>query len=406
MKGKRILLISLSLILILVGGWNLTSSRAAGPAYANGANGDGYADLAIGIPNRDVNNGTIVEGGAIQVKYGSSPDGLIPTGSQGFSVMTEAGDHFGYALAAGDVEYDAFCPAVAYNSADNQYPVVWWGNDDTGDLVKGEYDIFGQLVDAATGLALLVGLAFESSRAQIQRRLLLSREEERARLARDLHDGPIQVLVGLNLQLGLLLSQGASSQAIGTDSPLDEQFLEMRSEVQDLLVELRGVCAELRPPMLDTLGLGAAIRALAGDWSEQHGAPVNLDLPPNASLRDLPSEVSVNLYRVAQEALCNTARHAKAGQVSISLAWQDDCLYLRVQDDGCGFTPPRASHDLTSQGHFGLVGMRERVDLIGGQLSLQSEPGKGTTVSVRWGRSKDALQGVLGINGEDAFALR
>ena len=98
----------------------------------------------------------------------------------------------------------------------------------------------------------------------------------------------------------------------GDGSPNGEALQGIRVEVRGLLNELRQVCTELRPPMLDTLGLGAALRALAEDWSGQHGVALQLDLPPDATLRSLPEEVALNLYRVAQEALSNVARHAEA----------------------------------------------------------------------------------------------
>jgi signal transduction histidine kinase len=213
---------------------------------------------------------------------------------------------------------------------------------------------------------------------EAQHQLLRSREDERARLARDLHDGPIQSLVGLNMQLGLLLTSSAR------DTPLAEELGAMRSEMRGLLTELRQVCAELRPPMLDTLGLGAAIRALAEEWSAQNHIAIHFDLLPDAALRSLPSHVSVNLYRVVQEALANVARHAQAGQVVIRMNQQGDGLTLTIQDDGRGFAVPTVLHELTSQGHFGLVGMQERVNAIGGALTLESVPSQGTMVSVTW----------------------
>ena len=151
---------------------------------------------------------------------------------------------------------------------------------------------------------------------QLQHQLLRSREAERGRLARDLHDGPIQALVGMNIQLGLLMptieSMATERMASGDGSPNDQALQDIRAEVRGLLNELRQVCTELRPPMLDTLGLGAALRALAEDWSGQHGVALQLDLPPDATLRSLPEEVALNLYRVVQEALSNVARHAEA----------------------------------------------------------------------------------------------
>jgi signal transduction histidine kinase len=212
---------------------------------------------------------------------------------------------------------------------------------------------------------------------ETQRQLLRSREDERARLARDLHDGPIQVLVGLNLQLGLLLDKFPTRP-----TPPGESLTAMRTEVRELLSELRQVCAELRPPMLDTLGLGAALRALAEDWSAQHSVAVQLELPPNATLRPLPGEVAVNLYRVVQEALSNVARHAAARRVTIRLDWENSRLALTVQDDGRGFAVPTSFHSLATQGHFGLAGMQERVELVGGALAIESAHGRGTTVRV------------------------
>jgi signal transduction histidine kinase len=217
---------------------------------------------------------------------------------------------------------------------------------------------------------------------QLQHELLRSREEERGRLARDLHDGPIQTLVGMNMQLGMFVPAAVSDQ----DGPsLAEALQELRGEVRGLLGELRQVCTELRPSMLYTLGLGAALRALADDWSAHHDVAVQLDLSPGAPLRALPDEVAVNLYRVVQEALSNVAHHAGAHHVALCLAWDAVCgrLDLAVQDDGCGFTLS-AVENLTSQGHFGLAGIRERVALIGGEWRLESAPGQGTVVRVTW----------------------
>lgn len=219
------------------------------------------------------------------------------------------------------------------------------------------------------------------SLARAQRRLLLSREEERARLARELHDGPVQSLVGLNLQLGLLLSSASAGD--GANLALVEELAAMRAEVRDLLAEVRAVCAALRPPMLDTLGLGAALRALTGEWSAESEVPVDLDLPPDEDMGSLTDRMTVNLYRVVQEALSNVARHAGASAVSVRLSVAPDLLTLTIQDDGRGFLVPAHLGQLTAEGHFGLTGIQERVDLIGGSLEVTSAPGQGTTLRVR-----------------------
>jgi len=251
-------------------------------------------------------------------------------------------------------------------------------------FTASDHRILKTLADQAE-IALNNVLLVEMLRRQLdeireaQRQLLRSREEERARLARDLHDGPIQVLVGLNMQLGLLLN-ALGTRSAAPDSPLTT----MRGEVRALLSELREVCAELRPPMLDTIGVGAAIHTLAEEWSAQFEVRVTLDLPPDAALRSLPDDVAVNLYRVVQEALSNIAHHAEAHLTTIRLTWEDAWLTLIVQDDGRGFVVPADLHDLAMCGHFGLVGMQERVRLIGGDWAVDSAPGHGTTVRVVW----------------------
>lgn len=211
--------------------------------------------------------------------------------------------------------------------------------------------------------------------ALTQQKLIRSREDERARLSRDLHDGPLQMLIGMNLQTGLLLKKTENLQAL----------VDIRQEILDLISELRGVCAELRPPMLDTLGLPAALRSLAEDWSAQHGVPVQLQLPsPSRALDELPAELNVNLYRVAQETLANIARHADASQVQLQLDYKAGNVVLSISDDGIGFTLPDDINTLAINGHFGLVGLRERVKLINGDLKIQSNPGGGTCLQVEW----------------------
>jgi signal transduction histidine kinase len=218
--------------------------------------------------------------------------------------------------------------------------------------------------------------------ARAQHRLLLSREEERARLARELHDSPIQSLVGLNLQLGLLRNVVSAGDA--ANPTLAHELQAMRAEVRALLAELRAVCAALRPPMLDTLGLAAALRALAEEWSAQHAIPLDLTLPNDEQLSALPEAVAVNLYRVTQEALTNVARHAEAESAALRLTADDGRLTLTIRDDGRGFPTPNDRGARTANDHFGLIGIQERVELIGGTLEIASEPGRGTTIRVDW----------------------
>lgn len=230
-------------------------------------------------------------------------------------------------------------------------------------------------------------LASREALAHTQRQLLRSREEERSRLARDLHDSPIQALVAMNIQMGLLLNSNDISDH------LRKNLEEMRREVRKLSNELRQVCADLRPPMLDTLGLSSAIRSLVSEWATINGIKTQLDLCPDQNLKQLPGEVAVNLFRVAQEALSNITKHAHAHQVDISLSIERSQLVMTIEDDGTGFNAPDTLHGLTQQSHYGLAGMRERMDLIGGTWSIKSAPGKGTIVRVVYADNESHADG-------------
>jgi signal transduction histidine kinase len=224
--------------------------------------------------------------------------------------------------------------------------------------------------------------ASQKTMMKMGQQLIRSRDEEQERLSRELHDGPLQVLVGMNLQLGLLLSKTAPEQAA---SPSGEALSGLQREVRSLMTELREMVTGLRPPMLDTLGLSSALRALVDNWAAEEHIPVQLDLPLDASLNFLTGEVPLNLYRVVQEALSNIARHAAAHQVRICLACdpQLEGLTLTIQDDGKGFVPEEV-YQQVGQNHFGLAGMQERIKLIGGSWTLSSSPGWGTTIQVTW----------------------
>jgi signal transduction histidine kinase len=210
--------------------------------------------------------------------------------------------------------------------------------------------------------------------AQTGRQLLTTREEERARLARDLHDGPVQELIGLNIHLGMLVPVGDTSSV-----------QDMREEVKSLIYDLRAICAELRPPLLDTLGLGAALRALIQDWSKQSGIPVDIELPAASDFLSLPEHVAVNLYRIAQEALSNIEWHSKASRVKLKVVWDLDnsLLTMIIQDDGIGFVYDPSNRSI-AVGHLGLINMKERVALIGGELSVDTSPGMGTIIHVMY----------------------
>jgi signal transduction histidine kinase len=202
---------------------------------------------------------------------------------------------------------------------------------------------------------------------EVHRRLLAAREDERADLARELHDGVIQDLIGLRYKLEALQDNNGGSQV--------EQVGEIYGQVGLLVNELRRLCGNLRPQALDQLGLAAALRTLVREMTTR-----GLRIDAHLEEMSLPDGMAIGLYRIGREALSNTWRHAEASQAVVTLASENGDVVLTVADDGHGF-------DLaTSRGRrgcFGLLGMSERAEALGGSLTVESALGKGTRVVVR-----------------------
>lgn len=196
------------------------------------------------------------------------------------------------------------------------------------------------------------------------RQLIRVREEEREHLGRELHDQAIQSLVGLKFHL--------AEKVPGTQAGL-------QVEIDTVIETLRNLCADLRPPALDRLGLVAALRSYADEFSARTGLPVEWRV--NGNEQRLPPEIELSLFRVAQEALTNVWKHAQAPRAEVALWFGEEEVKLTISDRGCGFEMPEQLEVLTRTDHFGLVGMRERMELVGGTLSLTSRPGQGTTVT-------------------------
>jgi signal transduction histidine kinase len=193
-------------------------------------------------------------------------------------------------------------------------------------------------------------------------------EEERRRLARELHDGIGQNLTALKHRLALLATELGPGQA-GLRERVESAILLCSSTLEDT----RQLSRLLRPPILDDLGLEPALRWLARSVGEGAGLEVDLHLEPLAALDE---EAQTLLFRVAQESLNNAAKHARAQRVSLRLYSEGDRITLCIEDDGCGLAG--AAH--TREGS-GLSGMRERLRLHGGRFALESRPGAGTRVT-------------------------
>ncbi len=195
-------------------------------------------------------------------------------------------------------------------------------------------------------------------------------EEQRLRLARELHDEPLQVLMYLSRRLAML----AEDQEIPDN--LKDALLGLRQHVLDVAIGLRGIVTGLRPPALDQLGLVPALRSLCAGLKDQTGILVSL-LVTGIPLR-LPSEVELGIYRIAQESASNVVRHANAGALTVLVQFDEDFLRLEISDNGQGFEPEKL--DEHTGEHLGVIGMRERVRLLDGQFELRSSLSGGTVV--------------------------
>ncbi len=200
-----------------------------------------------------------------------------------------------------------------------------------------------------------------------------AQEEERNRLARELHDDTIQAVIALKQRMQLaqkFVKTQSGHQALNELETLAEQTVE----------NLRRLTRALRPIYLEDLGLVTALEMLAREMSD--GNSLSVVFQQIGSEQRLTSEVELVLYRITQEALNNVLRHAKANTAALHIIFADKEVLLEVSDDGVGFQMPNSPTDFAPNGHFGLLGMHERAELIGAKLEVQSEAGKGTRVSV------------------------
>jgi two-component system sensor histidine kinase UhpB len=213
----------------------------------------------------------------------------------------------------------------------------------------------------------------EQQRVRLLTRVVLAEEQERRRIARDLHDQLGQHLTALRLTLEMLKSQPGDR----SESRVQIETLEELARQLDRDVAFR-VC-ELRAPELEALGLRVALADHVRNWSKHFGIPAHLHA--DAWTGDgVPREVETTVYRLAQEALTNVAKHARADRVDIVLERGCTHLSLIIEDNGKGFDPAGLER---SRERFGLLGMRERAALVGAELQIESTPGGGTTVVVR-----------------------
>jgi two-component system sensor histidine kinase UhpB len=202
--------------------------------------------------------------------------------------------------------------------------------------------------------------------------VLRAQEEERRRIARELHDETAQALTSLLVRLRLLTKAR-------TPEELSEKVAELRRLTAGALEEVRRLALELRPSVLDDLGLVAALGWHIDEYNTHHRTKVELAM--RGIDRRLPAELELALFRVTQEALTNVARHAEAKRARVDLTRDDGWVSLSVRDDGRGFDVAEALG--RKKRGLGIFGMQERVSLLGGEFLVSSAPGEATTVRVR-----------------------
>ena len=216
----------------------------------------------------------------------------------------------------------------------------------------------------------------ERDRDGLRRQLVLSEEEERRRLARELHDEAGQHLTALGLGLQAL------SNVAAPGSEIDRRAAELQALANTLAVELHAIAVRLRPKALDDFGLEAALVAYSEEWSRRSG--IDVDVHTSVGDARLPTAVESAIYRVVQEALTTVARHSGATHAGVVVERRDGHVTAVVEDDGRGIHARDALDEhRRGSGGLGLLGIRERVALLGGTLDVESAPGSGTTLFVR-----------------------
>jgi PAS domain S-box-containing protein len=215
--------------------------------------------------------------------------------------------------------------------------------------------------------------------------MIRAQEEERLHIARELHDEPIQTLALLCRQLNSIDEKGE------TLPPSSLKAIQKAREMaQNVVKELRDFTRALRPPILDDLGMVASVRRLLVDFMDRN--KINGRLKIVGVETRLPRDVELVIFRVAQEALSNVERHARANNVEITIIFGENGTELNVRDDGIGFNVQSVIGASSASVQLGLVGMEERAELCGGKFEIKSAPGKGTTVSILIPPQKSILE--------------
>jgi two-component system NarL family sensor kinase len=218
---------------------------------------------------------------------------------------------------------------------------------------------------------------------RIARRVFSTQEIERLRVSRELHDEAGQALTGLKIHLEIVLATLKQVETIGQNGAMSEIEQQINTAItlcQTTLDQVRTIAHNLRPAALENLGLNTALQAFARAFAQRTQINVAYN---GLAISNLPEAVEIGLYRFLQEALTNVVRHAQAKSMQVQLQSDANTISLTVVDDGQGFDVPHVLSNLQYKEGVGLAGMKERIESVGGQLTITSEIGKGTTL-IAW----------------------
>lgn len=255
---------------------------------------------------------------------------------------------------------------------------VGWGNYEAIEEPVGGIAEIHHLQNELIHLAHKVKAAQAGLRGYIGA-ITTGQEEERRRLARELHDDTLQALIALNQRLHLV-------RLAPQDAALASSLAEIQALTTQTMENLRRLTRALRPIYLEDLGLVAALEMLARET--QQNSNVTISFRRAGEPRRLPPQTELAFYRMAQEALNNVVHHAQAAQASLEISFLPETITLHIQDNGRGFVPPESLAELAPQGHYGLLGMHERAELIGATLDVRSAPGQGTRIGITLGSAR------------------
>jgi signal transduction histidine kinase len=213
----------------------------------------------------------------------------------------------------------------------------------------------------------------EALRGEMLRRIVAAQESERQRIARELHDETGQALTAIGLGL-----RGVAASVNNDSDKSSSNLRQLEQLVEHSLIELQRLITDLRPSHLDDLGLGAAIRWYAGEIEKR--LPLKVTVSVRDEIPDISTEMKITLFRITQEALTNVIKHSSADHTKITLIYPPEGVRLEIKDDGVGFNPETMRS--STRPSWGLIGMQERANLVGGSFEITSLPGSGTRVDV------------------------